>query len=37
MRHAFASARTQGATRIELDVWAFNEEARHLYRALEVG
>jgi hypothetical protein len=28
------SARALGATRVELDVWAFNEEARRLYRTL---
>jgi len=34
MRQVLASARAAGVTRVELDVWAFNEAARALYRAL---
>jgi ribosomal protein S18 acetylase RimI-like enzyme len=34
MRQALTTARAAGVMRVELDVWAFNEGARQLYRAL---
>jgi ribosomal protein S18 acetylase RimI-like enzyme len=34
MQQALASARAAGVMRVELDVWAFNEGARELYRRL---